>query len=169
MPFVDIAYQGFGDGLEADAAGLRALLEEVPEAMIAASCSKNFGIYRERAGLLMAVAPSSGARARLQGTLATLNRMNYSFPPDHGARCVETILTDEALRADWEAELEDVRLGMLTLREGAGAGAQRAGGVGPVRLPRGASGDVLASGRDAGAGRGAAAGSRGLHGGRFAE
>ena len=118
MPFVDIAYQGFGDGLEADAAGLRALLEEVPEAMIAASCSKNFGIYRERAGLLMAVAPSSGARARLQGTLATLNRMNYSFPPDHGARCVETILTDEALRADWEAELEDVRLGMLTLREG---------------------------------------------------
>jgi aromatic-amino-acid transaminase len=123
-PFVDIAYQGFGDGLEADAAGLRALIGRVPEALIAASCSKNFGIYRERTGLLMAMVPSADRLKVTQGALASLNRLNYSFPPDHGARVVSTILTDDALRADWEAELEAVRSGMLDLRA-ALAGALR--------------------------------------------
>ena len=117
IPFVDIAYQGFGDGLDADAEGLRALAGAVPEMLIAASCSKNFGIYRERTGLLMAVAPSSGQLSVVQGTLNGLNRLNFSFPPDHGARVVSTILNDEALRDDWSAELEEVRLGMLSLRE----------------------------------------------------
>ncbi|WP_371156519.1 aromatic amino acid transaminase [Jannaschia sp. 2305UL9-9] len=117
VPFIDIAYQGFGDGVEADAAGTRAMIAAVPEAIIAASCSKNFGIYRERTGLLMAAAPSAERLAVTQGAMATLNRLNFSFPPDHGARVVTMILTDDALRADWLAELEDVRLGMLTLRE----------------------------------------------------
>ena len=117
IPFVDIAYQGFGDGLDADAAGMRALLAKVPEALIAASCSKNFGIYRERTGLLMAIAPSADKLKVTQGAMSTLNRLNFSFPPDHGARVVTTILTDDALRADWAAELEDVRSGMLGLRE----------------------------------------------------
>ncbi|PWJ15059.1 aromatic amino acid transaminase [Jannaschia seohaensis] len=117
VPFVDIAYQGFGDGLEPDAEGTRILARTVPEMLIAASCSKNFGIYRERTGLLMAIAPSTDAVPVTQGALAMLNRMNFSFPPDHGARVVTTILTDDALRADWEAELEEVRLGMLGLRE----------------------------------------------------
>lgn len=116
VPFVDIAYQGFGDGLDADAVGTRTIAARCPEVIIAASCSKNFGIYRERTGLLMAV----GDEARqpvMQGTLAFLNRQNFSFPPDHGARLVTMILTDPALRADWEAELEQVRKGMLGLRE----------------------------------------------------
>jgi aromatic-amino-acid transaminase len=117
IPFVDIAYQGFGDGLDADAAGMRALLAKVPEALIAASCSKNFGIYRERTGLLMAIAPSADKLKVTQGAMSTLNRLNFSFPPDHGARVVTTILTNDALRADWAAELEDVRSGMLGLRE----------------------------------------------------
>ncbi|CTQ48626.1 aromatic amino acid transaminase [Jannaschia donghaensis] len=117
LPFVDIAYQGFGDGLDADAAGLRALVSKVPEALIAASCSKNFGIYRERTGLLMAIAPSAKRRQVTQGAMAALNRLNFSFPPDHGARVVQMILTDDTLRADWAAELEDVRKGMLSLRE----------------------------------------------------
>ena len=116
LPFVDIAYQGFGDGLEADAAGLRHLVAGVPEAIIAASCSKNFGIYRERTGLLLALGDAAG-RDRLQSNLFYLNRQNYSFPPDHGARLVQMILTDDALRADWARELEDVRTGMLALRK----------------------------------------------------
>ncbi|MBR9763296.1 MAG: aminotransferase class I/II-fold pyridoxal phosphate-dependent enzyme, partial [Rhodobacteraceae bacterium] len=89
----------------------------VPECLIAASCSKKFGIYRERNGLLMAVSADAAKTKVAQGTLNFLNRQNYSFPPDHGARVVATILNDPALRADWAAELEEVRLGMLELRK----------------------------------------------------
>ncbi|MCV2867874.1 aspartate/tyrosine/aromatic aminotransferase [Defluviimonas sp. WL0002] len=116
IPMIDIAYQGFGDGLDADAAGVRLIAQHLPEVLIAASCSKNFGIYRERTGALIAL--SDPARREVtQGTLAFLNRQNFSFPPDHGARLVTMILTDPSLRADWQAELEDVRRGMLALRE----------------------------------------------------
>jgi len=117
VPMIDIAYQGFGDGLEADAAATRMVVSGCPEVLIAASCSKNFGIYRERTGLLMAVAQDRGLQTVTQGNLAYLNRQNYSFPPDHGARLVQLVLTDDALRADWQAELEEVRNGMLALRE----------------------------------------------------
>lgn len=116
-PMVDIAYQGFGDGLEVDAAAVRLIASSVPECLIAASCSKNFGIYRERTGLLMAVAQEPGRQKLHQGTLNYLNRQNFSFPPDHGARLVTIVLTDPALRADWAAELEEVRNSMLGLRE----------------------------------------------------
>jgi aromatic-amino-acid transaminase len=117
IPFVDIAYQGFGDGLAEDAYGPRLLVSRLPEVIVAASCSKNFGVYRERTGLLMALATTEKAKGETQATLNFLNRQNYSFPPDHGARVVQTILDDAALRADWENELEDVRTGMLALRE----------------------------------------------------
>lgn len=117
VPMVDIAYQGFGDGLEEDAAGTRLVASSVPECLIAASCSKNFGIYRERTGLLMAISQDVSARKLNQDTLAFLNRQNFSFPPDHGARLVTMILTDDTLRADWTAELEAIRLGMLDLRQ----------------------------------------------------
>ncbi|MDJ1016880.1 MAG: amino acid aminotransferase [Paracoccaceae bacterium] len=117
VPFIDIAYQGFGDGLDEDAYGVRLLASRLPEVIIAASCSKNFGVYRERTGLLMAIAPDEKAKGETQKTLNFLNRQNYSFPPDHGARVVQMILDDPALRADWAAELEEVRLGMLKLRE----------------------------------------------------
>mgnify|MGYP001826644112 CR=1 FL=1 len=117
VPMVDIAYQGFGDGLEEDAAATRLVASSVPECLIAASCSKNFGIYRERTGLLMAISQNAAARKLHQDTLAFLNRQNYSFPPDHGARLVTMILTDDGLRADWQTELEDVRLSMLALRQ----------------------------------------------------
>ena len=115
-PFIDIAYQGFGDGLDADGAATRLVASSVPQAIIAASCSKNFGIYRERTGLLMTITENSAAKPNAQGTLNFLNRQNYSFPPDHGARLVTMILNDDALRKDWMDELEDVRLGMLKLR-----------------------------------------------------
>ncbi len=116
IPFVDLAYQGFGDGLEQDAAATRMIAQSLPEVLIAASCSKNFGIYRERTGILIALGDPA-RRAVTQGNLAFLNRQNYSFPPDHGARLVTMILEDDALRADWQAELEEVRLNMLTLRQ----------------------------------------------------
>jgi aromatic-amino-acid transaminase len=116
VPFVDLAYQGFGDGLEEDAAATRLIAAGFPEVLIAASCSKNFGIYRERTGILIALT-APDRKAVVQGNLAFLNRQNYSFPPDHGARLVTMILADDALRADWKAELEEVRLNMLTLRQ----------------------------------------------------
>jgi len=117
MPLVDLAYQGFGDGLEEDAAGTRLVAARLPETLIAASCSKNFGIYRERTGILLALTGDDRARELAQGTMAYLNRQTYSFPPDHGARIVTTILADAALAADWKAELESVRNHMLGLRD----------------------------------------------------
>ncbi len=116
IPFVDLAYQGFGDGLEEDAAATRMIAATFPEVLIAASCSKNFGIYRERTGILIALGEAT-RKAITQGNLNFLNRQNYSFPPDHGARLVTMILQDDALRADWKAELEEVRQNMLGLRQ----------------------------------------------------
>ena len=116
IPLVDLAYQGFGDGLDEDAAATRLIAARCPEVLIAASCSKNFGVYRERTGVLIALTDPA-RRDVVQGNLAWLNRQNFSFPPDHGARLVTMILTDPALRAEWQAELEAVRLSMLALRE----------------------------------------------------
>ncbi len=117
VPFVDIAYQGFGDGLQEDAFGVRLLAQKCPEMLISASCSKNFGIYRERCGLVIAVSKDASNTALAQGMLSSLNRLNFSFPPDHGARLVTMVLTDPELRANWEAELEEVRTSMLRLRK----------------------------------------------------
>ncbi len=117
VALIDLAYQGFGDGLEEDAAATRLIASRLPEVLIAASCSKNFGLYRERTGLLMAIAPGPKRKAVTQASLAHLNRQNFSFPPDHGARLVQMILDDPALRADWAAELEEVRKSMLRLRQ----------------------------------------------------
>lgn len=115
VPLVDLAYQGFGDGLEEDAAATRLIAGAFPEVLIAASCSKNFGIYRERTGVLVALTQPD-RKAVVQGNLNFLNRQNYSFPPDHGARLVTMILGDAALAADWKVELEEVRQNMLGLR-----------------------------------------------------
>ena len=128
VPMIDIAYQGFGDGLAQDAEATRLVASSVPECLIAASCSKNFGIYRERTGLLMAVAQDRGLRGLTQGSLNFLNRQNFSFPPDHGARVVTEILQDATLRADWAQELEEVRLSMLDLRQQLAAELQRQSG-----------------------------------------
>ena len=117
VPFVDIAYQGFGDGLEKDARFTRKIASQLPECLIAASCSKNFGIYRERTGILMAVSASASLQAITQGNMAFLNRQNFSFPPDHGARLVTMILGDQILRSLWSTELEQTRINMLDLRQ----------------------------------------------------
>lgn len=128
IPFIDIAYQGFGDGLEEDAAGVRLIASEFDEVLIAASCSKNFGIYRERTGVVLIVTPDEDTQTLAQINLAHLNRQNFSFPPDHGARLVTMILNDPELKADWMAELEEVRLGMLDLRRQLAAELQKQSG-----------------------------------------
>ncbi len=117
IPFVDIAYQGFGDGLDADAVGLRAMAARVPEMLIAASCSKNFGLYRDRVGCAMAICETAAQHDVVSRNLAVLNRLNYSFAPDHGAALVAIILGDRALRAEWETELGEMRDTMLSIRQ----------------------------------------------------
>lgn len=108
VPFIDMAYQGLGAGLNEDAAGLRHLAARLPEVLIAASCSKNFGLYRERVGIAMTLTPEP-TRARAAGALAALNRQNFAFPPDHGGRVVSTILSDPVLKLSWQQELEAMR------------------------------------------------------------
>ena len=115
-PFVDIAYQGFGDGLEADAEGLRVMAATVPEMLVAASCSKNFALYRDRVGCAMALCATAEATPVVQETMKALARVNHSMPPDHGAAVVRMILEDPELRADWQAELDSMRARMLTVR-----------------------------------------------------
>lgn len=108
-PFIDLAYQGLGDGLNEDAYGLRLLASTLPEVLIASSFSKNFGLYRERTGAVMVVAETAAsAEAANSQVLATAREM-YSVPPAHGAALVAMILDDEALRTEWDAELTLMR------------------------------------------------------------
>ncbi|KPQ07318.1 MAG: aromatic-amino-acid transaminase TyrB [Rhodobacteraceae bacterium HLUCCA12] len=115
IPFVDIAYQGFGDGVDADAAGLRHLAARLPRLIIAASAAKNFGLYRDRAGLYMVICPPE-ERDTTQAMMAWLNRSSTGFPPDHGARVVTTILNDPAMKAQWLDELGEMRARVNSLR-----------------------------------------------------
>ena len=109
LPLVDFAYQGFGDGLEEDAAGLRILSEVVPEMLICSSFSKNFGLYRERVGALTIVAASAKAAAATLSQVKATVRANYSNPPAHGAAIVNAVLSSKELRSQWEQELAGMR------------------------------------------------------------
>lgn len=127
LPLVDFAYQGFGDGLAEDAAGCLEVLRQCPEALVATSYSKNFGLYNERVGALVVVAAS-----REQAEIALSNvklavRANYSNPPCHGAATVATILGDAALRAQWENELRQMRERINGMRRLFVAAMQEAG------------------------------------------
>ena len=106
MPFVDIAYQGMGDGLEQDAAGIRLLAERVPELIIAASCSKNMGLYRERTGITLFVCRDADNAEALLSQAAVAARRVYSMPTAHGAILAGKVLSDPALTASWQQELE---------------------------------------------------------------
>lgn len=107
-PFLDLAYQGFGAGIDEDVAGLRAFLAHVPEAVVAVSEAKTFGIYRERVGALY-VKTAQKAREAVMSNLASIARANYSMPPDHGAAIVREVLGDAALRQSWRDELDGIR------------------------------------------------------------
>jgi aspartate/tyrosine/aromatic aminotransferase len=116
VPFIDIAYQGFADGLEEDAYGVRKLLERAPEMIVAASCSKNFGLYRERVGSLSFVSATADAAAIVSSQADNIVRTMYSLPPDHGAAVVTMILNDAELRGDWLDELGSMRERMQEMR-----------------------------------------------------
>jgi aspartate aminotransferase len=116
LPLLDLAYQGLGEGLDADAAPVRLLAERLPELLVAVSCSKNFGLYRERVGAVIAIAPTAGAAAIVMSHLQALARRMYSMPPDHGAAIVAAIGASGALRAEWLAELEAMRRRVAALR-----------------------------------------------------
>jgi len=117
LPFVDQAYQGFGDGLEQDAAGIRLLAQELPEMVVASSSSKNMALYRERAGCALMVAETETAAVNTASLAVKAIRANYSMPPDHGAALGRIVLGDEQLTSIWHEELESMRSRMVGLRE----------------------------------------------------
>ncbi|MCA0942719.1 aspartate/tyrosine/aromatic aminotransferase [Salipiger pacificus] len=109
LPFVDLAYQGFGDGLEQDAAALRKMAARLPELLLAYSCSKNFGIYRDRVGAAFVLSETAEAAGIAKAQLGVRNRVAYSMPPDHGAALVRDILGTPELAAQWRGEVEAMR------------------------------------------------------------
>ena len=109
VPFVDMAYQGFGRGLEEDSFGLRLMLETCDQVVAAQSCDKNFSVYRDRVGSLWIKTPSAEASATAMAHVYQIAREMWSMPPDHGAACVRIVLDDPELRARWLVELTAMR------------------------------------------------------------
>jgi aromatic-amino-acid transaminase len=128
LPVIDLAYQGLGRGMDADAYGLRRVLVAVPEAIVAYSCDKNFGLYRDRVGALFVMTGDEGQLPAVMSNAYALARANWSQPPDHGGAAVRTVLEDEALTAMWIDELDTMRARMRQVREKL-ATAGRAGSV----------------------------------------
>ncbi len=116
LPFVDIAYLGFGDGLEEDAYGLRLMVEKLPEVALAASCSKNFGLYRERTGLAALITTSKVVKEAIQTQIQSIARAIYSMSPAYGGALVDIVLNTPDLRAEWVAEVDAMRERMKELR-----------------------------------------------------
>ena len=116
IPLVDLAYQGFGDGLDEDAYSVRLLAQRLPELFVASSCSKNFSLYRDRVGAITTVAQNRASSLVLQEHIARAVRANYSMPPDHGASIVAHILGHSELRGVWEQELVEMRMRIATMR-----------------------------------------------------
>lgn len=117
LPYVDLAYQGFGVGLDEDAYGIRLLADKLPEVLVASSCSKNFGLYRERTGSITAIAQSAEKASAAESHIANIARAIYSMPPAHGGFLAGMVLQDTSLRAQWLEELTDMRNRMNGLRK----------------------------------------------------
>jgi len=116
LPVVDFAYQGFADGLREDAAGLAVLADQCQDMLVASSYSKNFGLYNERVGALTVTGRDADAVEIALSHLKRVIRANYSNPPSHGAAIVATVLTDAALRSQWEVEVQEMRDRINTMR-----------------------------------------------------
>ena len=116
VPFLDFAYQGFADGLEADALPVRLMFDRVPEMIVCSSCSKNFGLYRDRVGSLSVVAGDAATAGKIHSQLMNIVRTLYSMPPDHGGAVVAGILGDDALRDEWTAEVAAMRERLRAMR-----------------------------------------------------
>jgi aromatic-amino-acid transaminase len=116
IPLVDAAYLGLGEGLDEDARGIRTIARTTPLSLVAFSCSKSFGLYRERTGALFACVNDTGLRSALISNALSIARANYSMPPDHGAAVVRLILEDPELARDWSTELGQMRARIRRLR-----------------------------------------------------
>ncbi len=125
LPFIDLAYQGLGEGLDADAEATRIVLAGVGEALVAYSCDKNFGLYRDRTGALFALARDADAADVVHGNLVALARVNWSMPPDHGAAAVRAVLESAELSAAWRAELDGMRRRVAGVRDALAAAEPR--------------------------------------------
>lgn len=130
LPIIDLAYQGLGLGMEEDAHGMRAVLAAVPEALVAFSCDKNFGLYRDRVGALYAMGADAAQTGRIVSNGHAIARATWSMPPDHGAAAVRLVLADAQLTASWTAELTSMRERIAGVRRQLAA----AGTAGPVDL-----------------------------------
>jgi aromatic-amino-acid transaminase len=130
LPVIDLAYHGLGQGMEEDAYGTRAVVAAVPEALIAYSCDKNFGLYRDRVGALYVLAKDGAETARVLSNGHALARAAWSMPPDHGAAAVRLILRDPKLTEQWVDELQQMRARIRQVR----AGLAEAGRLGTVDL-----------------------------------
>ena len=124
LPILDLAYQGLGHGMEEDAAGLRKVLAAVPEALVAYSCDKNFGLYRDRVGAFYVMAREASQLPAIMSNAAALARANWSMPPDHGAAAVRLVLEDPALTTQWLDELDTMRARMRQVRDRLAAAGQ---------------------------------------------
>jgi aspartate aminotransferase len=121
MPFIDIAYQGFANGIKEDNFGVRQMFAHVPEMIVASSCSKNFALYRDRVGSLSFVSRDNTGTAMVRSQANHIVRTMYSMPPDHGAAVVSHILQHDELRSEWEAEVAAMRERLKSMRMLVGA------------------------------------------------
>ncbi len=140
VPFLDLAYQGFAEDLEADAAGVRLVAAQVPEALIAISYSKNLGLYRERAGALIVIGESETRADAMLSHVLQIARSIYSMPPDHGAAIAAHIFANPALKAEWLEELAAMRVRIADMRVLLAQELRRATGAGTfdfIRTQRG--------------------------------
>ena len=137
VPFLDIAYQGFGDGIEADAIAVRLFAEARVPFFVASSFSKSFSLYGERVGALSIVTDSHDEAQRVQSQLKRVIRTNYSNPPTHGAAVVAAVLNHEDLRATWETELGEMRERIRTMRRGLTKRLSAHGDFGFIEAQRG--------------------------------
>lgn len=117
LPVIDMAYQGFGEGLDEDAYGLRLMADTVEQMIFCSSCSKNFGLYRERIGACSIITPSTQSMEVVTSILFPIVRVNYSMPPAHGAAIVETILDSAELTEQWQGELLQMRARISGMRQ----------------------------------------------------
>ncbi|KLE34920.1 aromatic amino acid transaminase [Aurantiacibacter luteus] len=135
LPVIDLAYQGLGDGMDEDAYGLRAVAARVPELLVAYSCDKNFGLYRDRVGAFWVQSASAEVTARAISNAAALARANWSMPPDHGGAAVRVVLKDAGLTQQWQDELKSMRERIGAVRAKLAA-SSNAGGVDLTPLGR---------------------------------
>jgi aromatic-amino-acid transaminase len=117
LPIIDLAYQGLGDGLDQDAASTRLMAARLPSVLVAYSCDKNFGVYRERTGALWVIGADAAETARARAHALAVVRTMWSMPPDHGAAVARLVLEDPVLRADWRAELDGMRARIQRVRQ----------------------------------------------------